>query len=172
MHPDSQELDLIHQTPVGKSNLPSQKTRATVSPERKADASSPFSQDIASSPSFVDSEDSVPALGQSGSPSPTSRRVFFLSDAALDNSVPATPTTDIFEDAQVDNILDTPCKQFKRCSSMREYADSPNSQIPPHTFDSIPQTTPSASADTSPPSARGISSPMDSKPRSFPCGNA
>ncbi|KAG8734539.1 hypothetical protein FRC11_000027 [Ceratobasidium sp. 423] len=67
------------------------------------DMVSSYGQGIASSPSFGGSEDSVPALNLSGSPSPTSRRVSLLSNASIVDSVPATPTSHLIEDARVDD---------------------------------------------------------------------
>ncbi|CAE6415209.1 unnamed protein product [Rhizoctonia solani] len=105
MHSESEQphaIDVISTTGLAS---PVQKTRATMSlgsqGRFQSDMDSPYDQDIASSPSFGDSEDSVPALNLSGSPSPMSRRV------SIADSVPATPTSHLIEGAGIDNHSDT-----------------------------------------------------------------
>ncbi|CAE6430548.1 unnamed protein product [Rhizoctonia solani] len=105
MNPESENTHLINPVSTAELVSPAQKTRATMSLESQerfeSDMESPYSQDIASSPNFGDSDDSVPALNLSGSPSPTSRRV------SIGDSVPATPTSHLIESARVDNDSDT-----------------------------------------------------------------
>ncbi|CCO27071.1 hypothetical protein BN14_01105 [Rhizoctonia solani AG-1 IB] len=67
-----------------------------------SDTESSYGQGIAPSPSFTGSEDSVPALNLSESPSPMGRRVSLLSNASIPDSVPATPTSQSIESARVD----------------------------------------------------------------------
>ncbi|QRW21440.1 C-4 methyl sterol oxidase [Rhizoctonia solani] len=73
----------------------------------ESDTGSPYSQGIASPPSFAGSEDSVPALNLSGSPSPMGRRVSLLSNTSIADSVPATPTGHLIEQTRVDHDPDT-----------------------------------------------------------------
>ncbi|KAH7339554.1 hypothetical protein B0J17DRAFT_767273 [Rhizoctonia solani] len=104
MHPESENAHLIDPISTAELASPVQKTRATISRESQgrfeSDMESPYSQGIASSPRFGDSDDSVPALNLSGSPSPTSRRV------SIGDSVPATPTSHLIESARVDSDSD------------------------------------------------------------------
>ncbi|CAE6518010.1 unnamed protein product [Rhizoctonia solani] len=110
MHPESEYPHSINPISTPELASPIQKTRATMSLESQdrfeSDMVSSYSQGIASSPSFGGSEDSVPALNPSGSPSPRSRRVSLLSNASIVDSVPATPTSHLIEDARVDNDSD------------------------------------------------------------------
>ncbi|ELU42510.1 C-4 methylsterol oxidase, putative [Rhizoctonia solani AG-1 IA] len=90
---------------------PVQKERATMPLESQgrfeSDTGSPYSQGIASPPSFAGSEDSVPALNLSGSPSPMGRRVSLLSNTSITDSVPATPTGHLIERTRIDRDPDT-----------------------------------------------------------------
>jgi hypothetical protein len=123
MHPQSQESDPAHQFFASELDSPSQKMPATLTIESQAryegDVDSPYSQDIASSPSFVGSEDSVPVLGPFGSPSPSSQRVSLVSNASVGDSVPGTPTTRLFEESQVNDASDTSRKYLKSRGSMK-----------------------------------------------------
>ncbi|CAE6427631.1 unnamed protein product [Rhizoctonia solani] len=105
MHPESEHPHVVDAISATGLASPVQKTRATMSlgsQERsQSEMGSPYDQDIASSPSFGDSEDSLPALNLSGSPSPMSRRV------SIADSVPATPTSHLIEGARIDNDSDT-----------------------------------------------------------------
>ncbi|CAE6420827.1 unnamed protein product [Rhizoctonia solani] len=105
MHPESEHPQVIDVISTTELASPVQKTRATMSlgsqGRLESDMNSPYDQDIASSPSFGSSEDSLPALNLSGSPSPMSRRV------SIADSVPATPTSHLIEGARVDHDSDT-----------------------------------------------------------------
>ncbi|KAF8678246.1 hypothetical protein RHS04_05467 [Rhizoctonia solani] len=111
MHPESENPHLVNSISSIEAASPVQKERATMPLESQgrfeSDTGSPYSQGIASSPSFTGSEDSVPALNLSGSPSPMGRRVSLLSNTSITDSVPATPTGHLIERTRIDRDPDT-----------------------------------------------------------------